>query len=638
MRTESNNNTSLKFFIAFFIAVVTFSSVSVPYALGIDPPWMFANNFLHLDQRIGTVCFTSFGPLGFLLWTTPTADNILIASIFWLLIRFFLAFTSIELVFKLNKEASIGKLIFRSILIFLILIMIPAVFGYLAIFFSVISLLLLHCLEPTKNRYLLYAAFFALINLLICPTYSTLPFSALFTYLVIFSINEKSLKQFIRVVFFGVISYLALWLIINHSLISIVKFLIVNFNLIIGCQVAASLNPANNWLDIGVVFVAFSAVFLVFRNRNFFAVNGQLTPALFLLPFFIAFKYAYAREDTHLFFMFYFLATTFCYFLVIASSNKKILVLLIIGLAALFFSLKNQFAVGYKNNFLVLNTQGLTNIKTKIFQYPEYKDSLLRLSAKNLKQGKMPKIVLEKVGNSSVDIYPEDVSLIVANFLNWQPRPLAQSLLITTAYLDQLNATHFADSDKAPSFIIWAPLKLNSGLFRVDGDGRYLLSEAPATIYQILKWYKVELLIPPFAVLKRTKTPQVLSPKILKSEEIAWNAWVKVPEGYSGILRAHVFPEETWFEKIKIILYKQDSLWVDYKLIDGSVISHRFVTSTAAQGIWVSPAIATFPEIFTRKLNVLAIRFQHSTDDFFVDKIKITWEQINFRKTNPRSN
>ncbi len=65
----------------------------------------------------------------------------------------------------------------------------------------------------------------------------------------------------------------------------------------------------------------------------------------------------------------------------------------------------------------------------------------------------LPKSVLNTVGNASIDILPQDITILLKNNLNYQPRPVPQSYSAYNEPLDRLNARFFLSKDR-PEYIL----------------------------------------------------------------------------------------------------------------------------------------------------------------------------------------
>ncbi len=66
----------------------------------------------------------------------------------------------------------------------------------------------------------------------------------------------------------------------------------------------------------------------------------------------------------------------------------------------------------------------------------------------------LPKEILQKIGNNSVDVFPWNIQLLLENKLNYLPRPVIQSYTAYTPYLEDLNFNHY-NSIKGPEFVLF---------------------------------------------------------------------------------------------------------------------------------------------------------------------------------------
>jgi hypothetical protein len=387
-----------------------------------------------------------------------------------------------------------------------------------------------------------------------------------------------------------------------------------------------------------------------------------------LLPlFYVTFKYSFCREgDGHVLVYILFLLIAFVFLILTVGGNncKRSFMLVFLGMMAilclsasiaitaiscintsqqfkqaimqeltvvpknkiawLFGSLHNK-KVMKDMSILQPNFSGFNNIKHLVF-YRDYKNSLLEKS--DFTMCILPQKVLAIIGKSSVDIYPVLLSSIIANNLNWNARPVMQSYVSYTPYLDNLNAVHFSSSDKSPQYIIWSNEKPER-LWVSDldeCDNKYILNGEPNTIYQLFKWYKIIWHNDKYTVFARQKNAQLAPPTNLQKLEAQWDTWIIVPKKkQKAFLRAQIITQKTLLGKVKNFLYKLGDVMLDYKLSDGTIVSKRIVLATAINGLWISPyrqALSSTPQ------KVTAIRLRHDKDDFFWPTIKIQWQEI----------
>lgn len=90
----------------------------------------------------------------------------------------------------------------------------------------------------------------------------------------------------------------------------------------------------------------------------------------------------------------------------------------------------------------------------------------------------IPRQVLNKIGNSSIDIFPWDCAYILEHKLNYKPRPVFQSFAAYTPYLQQLNYNSYLNDP--PEFIIYDYESI---------DSRYAFCDEPLLNLFILKNY-----------------------------------------------------------------------------------------------------------------------------------------------------
>jgi hypothetical protein len=85
--------------------------------------------------------------------------------------------------------------------------------------------------------------------------------------------------------------------------------------------------------------------------------------------------------------------------------------------------------------------------------------------------------------NGDVDVMPWDTDLIYGYQLNWNPRPVLQSYVAYTSYLDQADANHFSSS-KGPRYVVYYFYDYEHSL-----DSRYTAFDEPSAFRALLEHY-----------------------------------------------------------------------------------------------------------------------------------------------------
>ena len=412
-------------------------------------------------------------------------------------------------------------------------------------------------------------------------------------------------------------TFLLIWFLLYQNLSGILEYFIAIIELSKGNSSAMTINPPNNWWILTLFILSFFIFPFVLKDKNIFFLY-----ALMLVPTVVFFKYAFSRADaSHVVVFLIYLAQFFYIVLILSKDIQKKHILLPSAIAILFI-LTNPDINVVKNFFKPI----INNLSNK--PYISYKHSyqnLLKKSDVLLNEKKLDKEVLEIIQNSTIDTYPWDASYIVANKLNWKPRPIFQSYITYTPYLDMKNAS-FYNSTRGPDFILWA--KKHEGGEVGSIDERYLLNDEPLTLFQILNHYKPVYESPDLLLLKRSKHEFLGQTTTVQESTHQWNSWIKTPNNIplmNNILRAGVNIERTLIQKVKKLLYKEFEVYITYKFENGEEEKYRIVVDNAINGLWINP--------FQKKLldydwtnKVIAIKLTHSEGDYFNNTIRIKWE------------
>ena len=391
---------------------------------------------------------------------------------------------------------------------------------------------------------------------------------------------------------------------------------------------AAAYYPYNNWLILSSFIILIIINFLINKTKEsvFFTI-------LVVLSLFAAWKHGMAREDIfHV--RGFFIYVMICLSLFLIFHKKKIIFNILISAAALYlFSLniKNSYNYSpYKYEFIRAGNffsflSGPSSLKQRADD-----DNLKQIAGNVLSQR-----FKEEINNSKTDVYPWDYSVIPANGLNWQHRPVLQSYASYTSWLDRQNADHFI-SDKAPGFLVWEMEKIthdvNGGSFN-SIDGRYLLNDEPQTMINILKNYDFADKDSKFLLMKKRQEPVETIFITIPGGDYAWDQWIAVPHHEGDILRAKLRFRKTFTERLKSFFYKDEQFWICLRLANGEIHKYRIVPANAEDGLWIDPYIF----YKDKALIVKDILFVGSNSRILSDKISVSWEEIGFKDSGDRA-
>jgi hypothetical protein len=623
------------------IFILSFPKIGGPIFVGPDPSWEFAMNyFFSKNIQHGRDVIFTYGPLGFLLCPKPVGNNLLISVIVITLFKFVFLLSFLYLNFLIKKPKTLSSRIV-IITIFAVLSFLIN-FGYILVFFTA-SLLLLHA--ETKNKmFIVLAIAVASFSLLVKSSYGIAGVLLAFSYNIIDFIQFKKINQFILISLGLVLFFISEWLIIYQDISGILPFLRGTWELSLGYSSAMATSSAtmkalqdaygwsvgpseNNWILLSIFFITYFYLPLYIKEKRVFVLYG-----MFLLPFFAFFKYAFTREGgIHYFFSY--IIFFYCFvFSCLKNFKARIFIIVLISLSAYFVNMRyvrgERHEIGASRNMFKDSINGLKHFEAGLLNLKHHQNILFETSKSNLRNRVLEKNVLQLIGSNPVDIYPWETTYVFANNLNWQPRPVFQSYVVHTPWLDKKNAIFF-NSPQSPKFIIWDVENLLGEVSSIDR--RYLLNDEPLTIYEIFNHYKLIYRDKKIALFERVHVNNLKEPISIGSEKGYWNEWIKVPSMGNGVVRAKLHVSRKIIGKIKRLIYKEEEFYIEYKLQHGEIKRYRLVIDNAVSGVWVSPLIARLSSPFWG-LPVEEVRLSYSKHNFMKNEIKIEWEYVEFQQ------
>ncbi len=588
---------------------------------GLDNSYALAfNYFFASGVQIGKDILFTYGPLGFLEWPQPQGNNLLYANLIYSSVH--LASISALLWLGMvgrNLRGQIGAIALVLFLSYLL-----SAFMYLKLVFLIATLLLLH--YATRHAWLFAVAItLTVLALLIRSTYGILSLLMLFSYSFYIAYVQREPKFIVGAVVGLFTVTMAAWLVIYGNFSGLLSYIKGILEFSSGNSSAMTLNPQNNWLVLTVF--ACLILYLPFSVDQKEARVTYVTLGLSVVAFL---KYAFSREGWSLNYGFVYILVAFSLFvLFVPKLRTKHYVIILTALVL--FSV-NMEKVGGFNSFGYIKTQIKNNFENRnsvdivkaLINYKNQTQILLAESVKRLEPQKLSEQIRTIIGKSTVDAYPYEISYVMANSFNWKPRPVIQSYISYTPYLDRQNALFF-QTEKAPDYLLWeAP----QGDIKADSiDARYVLNDEPLAIFEILGRYSPLALDGKVVIMKKNGQQGFMLPQNVGEHFSQWGQWIEISRPPAcAALRSRLDFSRTLVGKLKRAIYKEEEFYIEYKLENGNIQKHRLVIDNAVSGIWISPYVAN---IWKREmLQVKEIRFSHSTADFLNDDLRLEWECI----------
>lgn len=602
------------------VIICTFPEIDWTYGAGIDPPltWVF-NTLFRNGLGADPVIIFPHGPLAF--FNYPLAENVWLVMSITAILKIWLVFSLLCLLKDVRTYlrwavAFIAAYVFSMIAGFTHLLLACVIIGFLNSF-------------PDKNMT------FRIITLLLSAVaFYVKAYSAIIAGILFISfefyhlIKTKKIRDIIIDSLLLSAFIIIFWLLLFGTFNGFFSFVAGMVHLAQDNSSAVAYYPYNNWLVLSSFIILVILNFLIKRTKetDFFAI-------LVALSLFAAWKHGMAREDVfHVrgFFVF----VMICLSLLLIFRKKKIVFNLLISIAALYlFSLNIKNANNYSPYRYEYFRVG--NFFSFLTEYSSLKQNADETITKQVAGNILSQRFKDEINGSTTDIYPWDYSVIPANGLNWQHRPVLQSYASYTSWLDRQNADHF-NSDKAPGFIVWETEKItrdvNGGSFN-SIDGRYLLNDEPQTIINILRNYDFADKDSKFLLLRKRQNRVEMVSTELPGGDYKWGQWIAVPEHEGDILRAKLKFRRTFPERLKSFFYKDEQFWFLLRLANGEIHKYRIVPANAEDGLWIDPYIFNKD----KALIVKDISIVGSSSRILSDKISVSWEETDFKDNGNRA-
>ncbi|HRF86977.1 MAG TPA: hypothetical protein PK244_00090 [Pseudomonadales bacterium] len=447
---------------------------------------------------------------------------------------------------------------------------------------TVYALLLIHLLNP-NGKWIALLTINCILLLLIKFSYGVLSLALALPYLSFLFLFSQKKNQALMGFAVLISSYLIGWFLLYHSLDGAINYIRGGLAFSQGSTTAMALNPTNNYVACISVFLCFllSIVLFAYQQSKHYWIIGLC----FLCALFIWLKYAFGREDTaHLGYLMRYAVHLFP-LLAIATKClwRKAAILVLLPLCFYHWQAMQTPEMGPPDYQLSAQT-GSSFYRPSIQDIGNLAKVFNQISTKKLASLQLPQTLRSKIGNDTVDIYPWETLIAAANQLNWKPRPVYQSYITYTPFLDRANQAFFA-SNSAPKFLIWHYHSF------ADIDARYPLSSDPLTLQAILQHYRLLSCEGSFCLWQRSEKNLLNTVTTTSVTTSLWNSWIPLPLSNKSvdIWRLHVSSTRTWLGKLNLLLWKEGGISIDYRLHNGDIQTKDVVLDNAPSGLWISP-------------------------------------------------
>jgi hypothetical protein len=592
---------------------------------GLDPSWSNTINYAFINNlQFGKEVIFTYGPLGsfrfpYYVYAESSYYPALILSVF---IAFVVA--SSLFVFSRNK-------FFLTKILGLIAVI--AGLQNNGLFFWYLIPILFAAITLEKHK-ILSAFLLIIMSFSVLVKFSHFPIAILTVFFVdgYFFYKSKRLTPWYTLLFF--IFMIFIFVLSGQNLFNFYDYFMGSFNTLSGYSEAMNTFGPKSMIYVFLILF-FSMFFLLlkvfFAHKNIKLFIFSLIASIVL---FMAFKQGFVRHDAHATAAFAGMAYVYGLLLLryssylIKSVKQYLVSVILVGLAIIStYSVSGYYA---KQPFYKIINHDFNSIKNNLIEMPHIFNPERKIKLNQIYSKSMEKIKNQldlSVIEGDVDIYPWDQSFVIANDLDFAPRPLFQSYSVYTPKLIEKNI-EFLKSKRAPENILFTIKEI---------DGRLPLMMEGASWLEIFSRYDVVEKKGEFLHLKTVGNPLPYSLKFLHSIDAKFDQSIDVPEN-NVFVKINI--QKSIFGKIINTLFKPPVLHIELNFHDGSHLIKRIIPNIASNGFILSPYIEDIYDFYMYDLGkttgkkVNSFKIINGSYNCYKKKIQVEFSSIAMDQKN----
>jgi hypothetical protein len=557
--------------VSFYIFIIAPLGIFNTPDLSIDGSWMLAlPAAVEKGMTFGSDFLFTYGPLGFLVTRIPLHHN----KLYYIVVDIYFLSNVAYLLYYILKRNS-------NLITYAIIYVVCITFGYLynanlvlTLTWILVFMLFLFIKHNQKavliNSILLTLfLFFTKVNvgiIVIGFLYSCLAFCV---YLKRITLKEMTVYLSVHLLATILLSYFLRVDLYRYIIGSL--HLIDAYNDAMFMQIA---NPVNLYFAIFII-----AVFVIISVKYFKAIKQDLFLLyVFLLVasmLYIVFKQGFVRADGHYLGFFIYstpfisLVLLFCTIDKLRQALTKLVVFtLFLGYVNSIGEITPLYYFGAIDLKVQLLGSYIANASNKEYQF-DY--TFLK------PQQEIPEHISKKIGNSTVDIIPTDISYIILNNLNYNPRPVIQTYSAYDAYLDNINFEKYNSAD-APEYIIFTLESI---------DNRYAFYDETKTKLAILKNYEVIDRSWKYLLLRKLRRPGTIETVKRTKGTAKINEYFSVSKTTDlQYLKPDI--EYSLLGKLKRFFHQPPQLSVSFILSNGEIKTFKAIKTVVNAGVIIN--------------------------------------------------
>jgi tetratricopeptide (TPR) repeat protein len=634
-------------FLSLLCSIVLFAfgyNVELPGYL--DSSWQIAlHEFFATNKQFGTEIVFTYGPYGFLSTRLYHPKTYWFTNLGWFFFSIVFWWFSFYIAYKLFKNKLIIIFWFVALLfLFTELTYIDSFFQCFSIFFLIYNFYIEDEISIFNETLLIFT-----LSLISLTKFSF--FFMIFPIILLASLKYLVQKKIPYCLGIFTIFLIFFWVFAGQSLFNFPSYIknsleiayFYNYTMSPIKLVSDISDKEDFFLWIGIFFVAliFFTLFInAWQKRRYISFFGMLG---FLYLMFVTFKAGYGRFDfDHLVVSVRVFSIIATFFFVISIEEKKenylkissFIALLIISMLLQYsinLSLREDTIISIPDNCksLLYNTKNFfSSENTRVILQVKYEKEMAKI--RNL----FPVEPLD----GFVDANSHLQKVILANNLNYKPRPIFQGYAAFSPSLAKINAEY---TNKAiADYVLFSNETI---------DYRYPTLDDSFSMLEYLTKYEVKSVSPSaqFLVLQRSQSPKDYSFVGEQQLEAAFNQEILVPKINQGAVWVKMDIGYSKLGNLYSKIYKPKAIYLEVTTVKDKKYGYYLPTPMAQTGFLLSPLIKDnlgfaklFSEDWQKELNQLEIKsFKLIVSDKdsswqFSPKFKIIFSYLDFPRKN----
>lgn len=437
--------------------------------MSLDPSWLLALNYFKLKGLSwgNEIAFT-YGPLSYLStrvgWGIHRIDFILYDL--FLSLNFFLLFF---ISFKQSQNKILTFLVLASVVL-----LFPVWLGSAnaLILMAFLIFWIRQSIDTPKPIYYLFQIIILVLVFFIKFNTGLIAFP-LFLAGIFYNMIVRNTKIYFLVIY-AVLPVVLILILSQFLQVALLSYIKSGFEIVSGYNDVMYLDHIKRNRNLAITILLATLIILVYKiyvERKEQLLKNVVVSFLFGTSIFVLYKQGFVRGMEVDFFLFSPLLIFAVYDLHDSVFKKlsSVLILLSLGISFYFVLEVEKESLGINKKFDKHYIEAAKNFTST---------SGLHLFPNN---NQLPFSVKQKIGTSTVDVYPWNIQMLIENKLNYLPRPVFQSYFAYTSDLQEMNFQHY-NSSKAPEFVVFDFASV---------DYRYSLFDEPKVNLALYKNYKV---------------------------------------------------------------------------------------------------------------------------------------------------